>query len=959
MRNYAEWLELIASNREVLWKAELTGWLHNIGKLHPYFFFPHLIPPGPGLDFRDCCDVSGQAVQASRYGDLLPQAHLREEFSLPSPFESTSIARALRYQKIENYDSSGNAQTKKKLPDLRATSRFDWLLAIAHDRVADLEKEIPEGKDPVPERDLAKGTIFGYEEIRNAKDIAEAWASLGATHDEQWTILLDRVKFLKLAGEHFSRFPAETRRPINDITLWDISSGVAAVLKATVARCLLEEKVPGPVAVMTTPGGWQAIDKRNDRAFRYRFLRVAVDGRSYLGRSHRIPDLLGRKERLKTLYDRIGEYFETTIWLGNEVYRDDQGPVFLCPVFSDGDETGEIVRKLVVAGLSECIAGTEAGREIAWQIQVSSPDSRGLGLGRLLRESAPGLVAPLENLEAWWRNKSGELCPVCGLRPMETVGRAGLQKVCSECHEGRMRRSVAWLQQVGGKGPSGTIWLDELADQHGRLSLLTAEFLLGPWLEPKGDPERSEISRSLFLSHTDEAGNEQEKPTPKMESFARTERVKRTALEFWTGLGEEIRHHLTKNKVRLALAPVGGQSLSHGHAYYLQNARLRLSVVWDSSRATFYTAENLEAACSRNKKKLDVLQGYLRDEPFRLLEQTGYGGADRTVAESIRFQLVTVLDGGYSSYIEIAKEPGRWQVLVPASEADDCARLIWKRYETQMAYVRDRFPIRIANISAPSSITLFTLVQAAWQMAAAPWREETWQVATAAECGETLIFENGARWHYPPLRNGKPDLYASYVRANLNDPEAKTSLASRVPMGASVALRTSTYDAEFLLAASDRFVIFYDAERKRRPGVRREFPIALEMFSRLEDAWKILSSGNQSGQLHQAYLFLRQKEEEWGFDEENGSAEHEQEWTSFQKWVLEELEWRILSKGTDQGKSTVRRPTPEEWTRLELAVKSRVLLPALEWHLKILKDTRAEPWHPVSSSVETTEVKES
>jgi hypothetical protein len=193
-----------------------------------------------------------------------------------------------------------------------------------------------------------------------------------------------------------------------------------------------------------------------------------------------------------------------------------------------------------------------------------------------------------------------------------------------------------------------------------------------------------------------------------------------------------------------------------------------------------------------------------------------------------------------------------------------------------------------------------------------------------------LPFTNGAEWEYQKLVTEKSEVWYGYMTVE----NGTLCHSSQLKQEEKVELRLSTFDAEFLGSASDRYGIYYDADTKKRTRVRRMFPLEMEFRSRMEEVWDILSGGNESSQLHQAYLLLRQKEADWGWDTDDGTQDQKQQWQEFQMSVLRGLEWRKDDKP--------KPPTEEQWRQLRDGVEKQVLLPALEWNLKALMATREE-----------------
>jgi len=69
--------------------------------------------------------------------------------------------------------------------------------------------------------------------------------------------------------------------------------------------------------------GWRdPSDTNRNNQFKYRVLRVALDGMSYIGQSSRISDILARKEFIEKAFNNVKNLIEVECPLGFEIYRD-------------------------------------------------------------------------------------------------------------------------------------------------------------------------------------------------------------------------------------------------------------------------------------------------------------------------------------------------------------------------------------------------------------------------------------------------------------------------------------------------------------------------------------------------------------------------------------------------------------------------------------------------------------
>jgi len=86
---------------------------------------------------------------------------------------------------------------------------------------------------------------------------------------------------------------AETKEPINEVTLWDWSSIVAALYKAEIARCVLTGEQRNPKDKQDTKDKDKQDTKKD---IRWRLLSIRTNGLEYFLSAPSIPDLKARQE---------------------------------------------------------------------------------------------------------------------------------------------------------------------------------------------------------------------------------------------------------------------------------------------------------------------------------------------------------------------------------------------------------------------------------------------------------------------------------------------------------------------------------------------------------------------------------------------------------------------------------------------------------------------------------------
>lgn len=388
----------------------------------------------------------------------------------------------------------------------------------------------------------------------------------------------------------FCQTVADTRRPINEVDLWSWGLLVGALYKAALAGALLTG----------TPSAAKDL--------RWRLLAVRVNGLDYLLNVARIPDLLARKELLADSLNRVRHLLEVKYPLGSEVYRDENGSIYVVPDVTDllkrTDSANVSLRDLILAefaqGTIKNNSALQLGGEMIpyleleqrpWWGQDPNWPNRSKdelpGIGDLISRKITS-PADVGQIERYWQNaKPADICTVCGLRPQGPNRKAIERKVCDICEERRADRSKRWatsqLEQ--------TIWTDEVADTNGRLALIVGQFDLTHWLDGKL------VESLLLIAPHDPQNTEGKAVTSKTPSFSRLRRIWETTRTFWREVQDECFRRLTDDRRRLKIYLNDNPDLGPFHVYDLVVGSTDLSVVWipkqDNNDGYLITADNL------------------------------------------------------------------------------------------------------------------------------------------------------------------------------------------------------------------------------------------------------------------------------------------------------------------------------------------------------------------------------
>lgn len=286
--------------------------------------------------------------------------------------------------------------------------------------------------------------------------------------------------------------------------------------------------------------------------------------------------------------------------------------------------------------------------------------------------------------------------------------KAQQRNICYVCLERRGKRAQIWAQARHKTGHEHkpwerTIWLDEVADENGRLALIVGKFDLTDWLS--GDMIQT------LLVVCDPANNKYERKNP---SFARIQRVWRTTQQFWQNVqNEDIPAVARREQQRLAIAVTNvdqlRQELGRYHVYDAEINGRRLSLVWDNESGHLLTADNLLAW---TKDGAEALLSQLAPE-ISLFEPGGYGQrrGELTPAKLDKAQS-QVIPVAYAPTIDLLTQPTSFMALVPATVALDVATKITHRYELEMSKVRNRLPLFLGLIFFDRRQPLFSALDA-------------------------------------------------------------------------------------------------------------------------------------------------------------------------------------------------------------------------------------------------------
>ncbi len=949
-------LKILADNRDALLLAEVGAWLHDMGKCADSF----LKPDGMGFNAKNCKDNLNvnphKAVYSSDDLKNLPYWNKlstdRGQCSrLEEANHSTALWKTLNQLNIDvnkldkkvqinvlGYETtirelilwgrplvSDNYKNFKKI--LRKSIELAAYLGRSH-QAAHIEKE-EGGRDQTG--NIFLSSPFGYEKEKleslnnRIKDVLNSF--LQSPNDFN--------TFNNTLEKNFRLAAGDTRRPINEVTLWDWSSIVAALYKSALAGALLGNK-PEP----------------ND--LKWRLMAIRFNSEQIWGNASKIPVLFAGKKWLSDGLDNVKNLLEKTYPLGNEVYRDENGSIFVVPDIknllkikdSEKDQAlGELISEKL--GYDAEVVVTPKFSDSWWgQKPPNHPilkDDKTPPIGKMLKEKPYSPPDP-ETVKKWWEDaiskaqKEGrnnpEICNISWLRPQGPT-KKGFQRKASDYWAGKVRGSAKdWTNSL-----NKTIWIDEVADSNGRICLIVGKLDIKDWLSPDG------CINTLFVKPPN---GDPKNAVPKTPSFARIRRVWETTKKFWEDVEQDFKETVNPIDERLKIIgefkPKNGNNhLLNNNAYEADLNGVRFSI-FNSNNKGLLVIENLQWLAKKMGAKQKDLEPYessveyvkreIEDKPLKIYDPEG-----ENREKPIGLLKVSKIEDESTSYtpaISILSEPSTFMAIVPANKAMEVAKCIKEKYEKEIGKVRNRLPLAMGMVFAKSHTPLVALMDAGKRMLKIPTEEEDWVLnGDAEDCNNNCIlnFNDDIIWKVSvKMRDGiTDDVWYPYFYVNgvpkgrsraFKSPKGWLVHVKELKKGDRVKVTPSRFDFEFLDTSSRRFEVIYDSHGKRRGTTKSERPYLLDELDNFERLWNILSEKLSRSQIKNIIGLIETKREEWLPEDRND--------------VFEKLVHDVLHNANWRGE------IPTNIGELEQAAISGKLRDIVEFYMDILKVGNAD-----------------
>jgi len=215
----------------------------------------------------------------------------------------------------------------------------------------------------------------------------------------------------------FSLVPADTRKPINDVTVWDTACVAASMFKAIMWDCIVDNN----------------IDKIFDENVKVSVLSLRLNWSEIISNISDIPTILALKDEFTDKLDYYKEVIEYKLAVGNEIYRDENGAIYIIP-------TSDCIKNMIDEKLNPHLSfegrNINKNYEDVFVSQKKTKDPR--YIGRVVLD----IIAATQEInynrsffdEKWGKdskNSGYEICPVCGVRPLKNKNKAN---ICDDCY---------------------------------------------------------------------------------------------------------------------------------------------------------------------------------------------------------------------------------------------------------------------------------------------------------------------------------------------------------------------------------------------------------------------------------------------------------------------------------------------------------------------------------------------
>jgi len=696
-----ELLDKLAENRVPILLAEIGAYLHDLGKARREF-----------IEYYSKDRNSGWDTDKHNFPSIFPE-ELRTVLNEIKVCICGEEVNLIDF--IEKHHPEKETNDKRKNCEIPPPVRLlyaGWNGYDGMDSGLDKGAKVRQRKDHT-----FIATAFGYEfkriELSKIEDLTKNLQEVVMNALKQFKSDSDIIKLrevIRRSKDYYLNFLGETRRPANDVTLWDHSYSVATLVKCAIAKNIID----------CSNASFDPLD------FNWKVFSVNFDTLGLLAKGVKLGDILGYWECIKRAFKRIKEIIEVEYPIGDEIYRDTTGIFFLVP-----DINLEELNSLILEELDniepefmpqitiEEIIYSDSNYEFTCDkpednipsdikqkrrdIENRKKERLKNSLPMVRRTALQGIIYPISSARFFyskfseynWKNE--EICPICRLRPMNENFDG-----CEHCLDKRKSRAKMWNDD-----PKYTIWLDEVSDHNDRVALIVGRFILDKWLD-------GSLIKTLAIIAGNNVSPKSKNPSPARirRCWEITERfIQHTIFEEILEI-REWKPDIRRQRVQFKIEP--NPDVPEGATCDIDVDGARFSPVCINGRnGIFVSTMNFEIlkkfgnSVDEISKKLNEKKIKVKTEKDRTWkdEKSGPFRITETRPADEKFQ-------NYSPYVKIYGFPDQFMVLVPAYEALDISEKILNEYEIQFSKVRDRLPFHLGIIAFHRKTPLYVVMDA-------------------------------------------------------------------------------------------------------------------------------------------------------------------------------------------------------------------------------------------------------
>ncbi|MBZ4195046.1 MAG: hypothetical protein LAE24_12205 [Candidatus Contendobacter sp.] len=910
--------QMDARHRDLILAAEISGVLHDLGKLHPEF------AREKSKDGESLIKNVQNALQYDAHGAILEEdarayPPVSEETWLQQIKQHEGWAQVLRLS--EDWIKAGTIQAHGLGDPLRqhhAGRRFPkkefGLLGDLYTFGADIrDSAFDKGSGATihAEQHVNDGFIsdsFGNEcQSYGPEPLRKLWTQ--ARQIIESTLLLNnacqdvpkaRKHFLKGIKEFFLSALGETRRPTNDVTLWHHSYSSASLFKAAVAEAILRRSF----------GDWQNkgyLDASRLGRIRFRLLGIRWDWAALAGGALQPVALTALAENRREAIDHLRQRLEVDYPVGNLIYDDDNGAVFVVGGFYEGteDSNGQTSEALFQQHILEPLQhgilkdlaplGVGAAVRLAWTqprlYLTDYPEVMAVDWNQASSDRQRLLQVGESELRALWAKQSGngqqvQICPQCGLRPGPTreltLNESGLGTdetgtpfgLCNDCqklvdhsaHTQRRRAAKELFSFEPRTFNLQTIRSERNPAGNSRLVLLSVR--VNPEIIATGAALLTQLARPFaeieLRKETRKAGAEKHLKTGDAGDFL--ERVIRVLAQCPSP--DTVNEQLSEGQLDLARDYLGDNHWITSGDGRIEGTKAELARKGYELLEAFFLRESIPPDAGLYRHNGDQLL------LFGMRKHASPGRLARTWDDlrALWQQILWDIAGDTQQWLmPLSLDAGGFRIIVAANDARKALGRIQQRVNETLGKVRAGLDVHVSALAFREKFPLYIALDALRRMERriAKTPPQTWTLRSALNRDGTLLLN----WETPQgpvqwtvnFHTGDPnqtDLWYPHAICVSRDPgPGRLVRLDQLESGEIIRLRPSTFDFMALDGTARRYDLRYDAEGRRphfilgEPGRR---PYLLEQLDEVlnlsrQTGWNVSQTKGLIGQIIECY----------------------------------------------------------------------------------------------------------